>query len=103
MIYSLAMHPESEALLALLVERTKLYIDVLKHLTTLSTGAIVLIATFIDKIRPTILKAAIPISIGLLLFCILSSTYACRHLIRSLEGAGRLRMAHALKADKDKE
>ena len=71
------MEPESEQLLQTLGEHTKLVVDLLKHLTTLASGAVVLIATFMDKVKPVHLRPLIPSAIGFLLLCILSSMNGC--------------------------
>jgi NADH:ubiquinone oxidoreductase subunit 3 (subunit A) len=64
------MPPEAETALASALETNKLDIDVYKHLTTLSTGSIVLTASFLDRVKPnSSLKLAIPIAVVFLLFC----------------------------------
>jgi len=46
-------------------ERTKLGVDVVKHLTTLSTGSIVVLATLVDKLhKPLLIPEALVAAIG---------------------------------------
>jgi hypothetical protein len=56
------------------LEQTKAYIEYLKHLTTLSTGSILLIATFLEKLfsRP-LWKTAVVISIAGFIISVLAS------------------------------
>jgi hypothetical protein len=55
-------------------DHARLEIDVFKHLTTLSTGAIVLLAAFLDKMKGlTSLRIAIPIAATSLLVCLIFS------------------------------
>ena len=94
------MSPESEAVLATLSDHTKLVVDILKHLTTLATGSILLIATFIDKVKPaTHYKAVLSFSIGLLLLAVLCATNACIQLTTNYTYAIKLRSAVAQKSE----
>ena len=58
-------------------EVTKICIDYLKHLTTLSTGSLILIVTFIEKIflHPE-WKVLVAVAIGALLVSIVSAVLA---------------------------
>jgi hypothetical protein len=85
------MEPESEQLLQTLGEHTKLVVDVLKHLTTLASGAVVLIATFMDKVKSVHLRSLISWAIGFLLLCILSSMNGCFQLSSNYSAAIALR------------
>jgi len=68
------MVQDSEMLLASVVEQIRLDIDILKHLTTLSTGAIVLLATFMDKLTPAKnARIAVPFAVVCFLLCIMYS------------------------------
>ena len=68
------LKPESEMLLTSLTDHAKFDVDILKHLTTMSTGAIVLLATFLDKLAPAKNgRLAIPIAVACFLLCIMYS------------------------------
>jgi hypothetical protein len=59
------------------VEFYKAYIEYLKHLTTLSTGSIILIATFLEKLfAQPIWKFAVFISLSGFMLSVLSSVIA---------------------------
>lgn len=56
------------------LEHTKLYLEYLRHLTTLSTGSIILIATFLEKLFSNPLwKAAVVVSLVGFMISVLSS------------------------------
>jgi hypothetical protein len=76
----------------LLAGVTKFDLDVSKHLTTLSTGAIILLATFMDKLMPVrSVRFAIPIAVVCFLLCIMYSVklmmlaWACNASITRLK------------------
>lgn len=82
------MLPESEQLLTSGAEHAKLDVDILKHLTTLSTGAIVVLATFMDKLAPARhVRIAIPMAIVCFLLCIL---YAVKGMMLAWVSSGLL-------------
>jgi hypothetical protein len=57
-----------------LVEEFKLAVDVVKHIATLATGAIVLLATFLDKFtKPIHAPAAIATAVVALVVCVVFS------------------------------
>jgi hypothetical protein len=90
------MQPEDEQVFQASTEHTKLFVDILKHLTTIASGAVVLIATFMDKVKPVHLRLLIPFAIGLLLVGIVSSTDACFQLSNNLYGVLLLRILSTL-------
>jgi hypothetical protein len=56
----------------LILERTKLAADIVKHISTLATGSIVLVPTFTDKIHNPILKSSLLVTaIAALMICLL--------------------------------
>jgi hypothetical protein len=87
------MLSDPEATLATLSDQTKVFVDVMKHLTTLASGAIVLIATFIDKIENKHWRLAIPLAIGCLLLCIISAMFSCLTLASHFDFIRDLRAA----------
>ena len=55
-------------------DRLKLAVDSVKHITTLATGTIVLVAAFTDKLhKPLSFRAYLITTIALMLICLLSS------------------------------
>jgi hypothetical protein len=57
------------------IERYKIGLEYLKHITTLATGSIVLIATFLEKLFATLLwKAVIVVSLIGFMVSVLSAT-----------------------------
>ena len=66
------MQEENDGKLA--IERTKIEIDVVKHLSTLSTGSIVLVTTFLDKLpKPLSEPRLLRLSLGLFSCSIVTS------------------------------
>ena len=56
----------------LILERLKLEVDALKHISTLATGTIVIIATFLDKLpKPLEQPLNLVIAVGAMLTCLL--------------------------------
>jgi hypothetical protein len=55
----------------LILERTKLAADTVKHISTLATGSIVLVATFMDKVhKPIVTPNLLTIAIGAFMVCL---------------------------------
>jgi hypothetical protein len=64
------------------IESRKLQADYLKHLTTLSTGSIVIISTFMEKLfRAPSWKLLVAMSLGGFTLCILGSLFLHYHSI----------------------
>jgi hypothetical protein len=78
---------ESEEILQSLSEHTKLAVDIMKHVTTLSSGAVVLMATFMDKIKPLHFRTLIPWAIGFLLLGLVASMNGCFQISSNLAAA----------------
>ena len=85
------MDTEQEHLLQSVIDHTKLNVDVFKHMTTLAAGAIVLIGTFMDKIKPVRWRVLVPIAIGSQVLCILASLNAIFHLTNNHAAAIHMR------------
>ena len=68
------LQPETRDLFDRLADHARLEVDVFKHITTLSTGAIVLIATFMDRLKSLhSFRIALPIAATSLLVCLMFS------------------------------